>query len=674
MDTHPEVDTPRIRTAVLLGAAGAGKTTLAEAILAAGGERARGGILDRDPEEVDRGHTLSLGVGSVLWRDHRLNLLDTPGDPDAVGDAYPALHAADVAVLVVDAVAGWQAVHDEFWGACADLALPRIVVLNGLDRDRAAYQRHVDVLRERYGKPVAPVHMPIGVERDFDGVIDLLHGVAVRRVYDDPDRRSITVDIPEERRDQAARNREALVEAIVEVDDDLLARYLDGEVPPADDLAGCFADGIAREGFFPLLCASAALDVGARLLADFLVDECPSPAARREVDGPPSALVVKTRSDPFVGHVSVLHVRSGRLVGDEVVTDLRTGRTVRLHRLFALQGDQQVPVTSAAAGDVVAAAKLDDVRTGDVLAADGAPDVSVDVVVPVGFHRVAIATRSARDEDRLPGALQRLTEEDPSLRVETDGVTGQLVLVTYGPGHVQTAIDRLERRFGVAVDEVPLRLHYLETVTTAASGLGRHVKQTGGSGQYGIAQIEIAPLARGEGFRFVDETVGGVIPRQYIGSVEKGVRTAMERGIVAGYPCVDVAVRLVDGRSHRVDSSQVAFEMAGALAFRDAATQAGPVLLEPIAHVEVTVPDAHTGDVMGDLASRRSRIEGTRPARPGWTVVVASVPEAELLGYVGDLRGLTQGQGTVTVTHDHHAPVPDHVRPHGVEPAAGQDG
>lgn len=662
MDAHPEVDTPRIRTAVLVGATGAGKTTLAEAVLAAGGERVRDGILDSDPEEVERGHSLSLAVGSVLWRDHRINLLDTPGAADAVGDAYPALHAADVAVFVVDAVDGWQAVHDELWGACADLSLPRIVVLNGLDRDRAGYQRHVDVLRERYGKPLAPVHMPIGVERAFDGVIDLLHVTAVRRVYDDPGRRSVEVEVPEERREQVAQNREALVEAIVEVDDDLLARYLDGQVPSADELAACFADGIARCTFFPLLCTSATLDIGARLLADFLVEECPSADVLRDVDGPPSALVFKTRSDPFVGHVSVLSVRSGRVRGDEGVDNLRTGRSVRLHRLFALQGDQQIPVTGASAGDVVAAAKLDDVRTGDVLAAEGARAEPVDLAIPPGYHRAAIAARSSRDEDKLPGALQRLLEEDPSLQVETDPVSGQLVLIGYGPGHIQTALGRLARRFGVEVVEVPLQLHYLETITQTATGLGRHVKQTGGSGQYGIVQIELSPLPRGGGFSFVDETVGGVIPRQYIGSVEKGIRSAMERGVVAGYPCVDVAVRLVDGKSHRVDSSQVAFEMAGALAFQDAAAKAEPVLLEPIVRVEVTIPDAHTGDVMGDLASRRSRIEGTRPARPGWTVVAALAPEAELLGYVGDLRGLTQGQGTVTVTHDHHAPVPEHLR------------
>src|SRR5680860_217013 len=348
----------------------------------------------------------------------------------------------------------------------------------------------------------------------------------------------------------------------------------------------------------------------------------------------------------------------------------RTGRPVRLNRVFALQGQEQLPVTTVYAGDVLAAAKLDDVRTGDVLAAEGTRVEPVDLRIPRGYHRAAIAARSTRDDDRLPEALQRLLEEDPSLSAEADAATRQLVLTGYGPGHVQTALARLARRFGVDVEEVPLRLRYLETITAPATGHGRHVKQTGGSGQYGIAQVEVEPLPRGGGFEFIDEVVGGVIPRQYITSVEKGVRAAMERGVLAGYPCVDIRVRLVDGKSHRVDSSQVAFEMAGALAFRDAATNASPVMLEPVSRVEVTVPDAFTGDVMGDLSARRGRIEGTRQPRPGRTVITALVPEAELMSYTGDLRGLTSGQGTVTIVRDHHAPLPAHLRPATREPAA----
>jgi elongation factor G len=424
---------------------------------------------------------------------------------------------------------------------------------------------------------------------------------------------------------------------------------------------------VARGDFFPVLCGSPQLDIGTRLLADFLIEECPSLDERRDVDGPPSAVVFKTRSDPYVGHISLMRALSGSLRPDDTLANARSGQPVRLNRMFALQGSEQVPVTAVCAGDLVAAAKLDDVRTGDVLMADGASAAPIDLGVPQGYHRAAVATRSAKDEDRLPDALRRLREEDPSLGVEVDEATRQLILVGYGPGHVQTAITRLGRRYGVEIDEVPRRLRYRETITEPAQGRGRHVKQTGGSGQYGIAVIEVEPLPRGTGFEFTDEIVGGVIPRQYIGSVEKGVQLAMERGVLAGYPCVDVRVRLIDGKSHRVDSSQVAFEMAGAAAFRDAAHKAAPVLLEPIMRVEVTVPDAYTGDVMGDLSARRGRIEGTYQIPPARTAVSALVPEAELVTYVGDLRGLTQGQGVITMVHDHHAPLPSHLAPLGSE-------
>jgi elongation factor G len=657
MAARPEVPTGRVRTVVLLGASRTGKTALAEALLAIADERPRSGTFDTDPEELDRGYSLSTAIGSVTWRDHRINVIDTPGTPDAIGDAYPALHAADVGVFVVDAVDGWQAVHTELWDACEAIALPRVVFLSGLDRERARYQEHVDGLRARYGKPVAPVHYPMGIEDEFRGVVDLLHLVAVQRL----EGRRTESEIPAELRADAERNREALVEAIVEVDDELLVRYLDGDIPAAAEIAECFEHGVARCDFFPVLCGSAALDIGTRLLAEFVIEECPSLDERRDVTEPLSLMVFKTLSDPYVGHISMLRVLSGTLQPDDTVTNGRTGESIRLHRVFGLQGAEQVPIEGAAAGDLVAAAKLDDVRTGDVLSAAPTPASPIDLGIPRGHHRVAIAAQSTRDEDRLPEALQRLLEEDPSLTVVSEPETRQLVLTGYGPGHIQMALARLRRKFAVEVEEVPLRIRYLETIAAPAKGLGRHVKQTGGSGQYGIAEIELEPLPRGSGFVFEDRIVGGVIPRQYIPSVEKGIRAAMERGIVAGYPCIDVKVRLVDGKSHRVDSSQVAFEMAGSLAFRDAAAKAAPVLLEPICRVEVTVPDELTGDVMGDLSSRRGRIEGTAQTRPGRTTVSALVPEPELTTYTGDLRGLTSGQAALAVAYDHHAEVPAHL-------------
>jgi elongation factor G len=662
------VPAPRIRNVLVVGHGGTGKTTLAEALLELGGVGGgRGGILDFEPEEKEREHSLALGTAPVLWNDHKINLLDAPGTPDAVGDAYPAMRAADVAIFVVDASVGVQPQHDELWEACAALELPRIVFLNKLERENAAFQQHVDTLRARYGKPLAPVHMPVGVQAEFTGVIDLLHAKAV--VMQDGQRHEVPV--PDERREQAERNREALIEAIVEVDDALLERYLEGDVPEAKELETTFARGIASCGFFPVLCGSAAMGIGVRLLADFIVEECPSPEDRspvegadgssRAIDDPPAVLVAKTMSDPYVGRVNILRVVSGGLGADTTLAVARTGAQVRLHQLFMLTGKEQTPVDAVGAGDLVAVAKLDDVVTGDTLHAKDVPFAVPPVATPEPFHRVAVEPESTGDEDKLSTALQRLLEEDPALRVERDAETNQLVLRALGPTHVDVTVARMQRKFGVSVRQVPVRVGYRETLRAPGDGLGRHVKQTGGHGQYGIANIEVEPLPRGEGFEFEDRIVGGVIPNQFIPSVEKGIRETMARGVVAGYPVVDVKVRLVDGKHHSVDSSQVAFETAGSLAFRDAAENAGMVLLEPILDVEVTVPDDLTGDVMGDLSARRGRIQGTDQARPGYTTVRAHVPEAEMLGYVGELRSLSSGQGTVQMHYDHHEEVPANI-------------
>jgi elongation factor G len=668
IDATPTV---RIRNVVLLGHGGTGKTALAEALLAvAGATDGRGGTLDHEPEERDRGHSLSLGVSCFEWQDHTINLLDCPGGPDAIGDAYPAIRAADVAIFVVDATAGIQPQHDQLWAACDALDLPRIVLFNKLDGENAAYQANIDALRERYGKAIAPVHMPVGVQREFTGVIDLLHEVAVTLV----DGQRHRGEIPDDRREQAARNRESLVEAIVEVDDALLERYLEGDVPDAKELDAVFAQGIAGCRFFPVLCAAVDTRIGVRLLADFLVDECPSPADRRPdaSSQPCAAYVAKTLSDPYVGRINLLRVLQGEIKPDDHLIVGRTGADVRLHQLFKLRGKEQLPAGIAVTGDLIAVAKLDDVVTGDVLHAKDAPIEVEPLVLPEPFHRVAIEPETTSDEDKLSTALQRLTEEDPALRVERDAETHQVVLRTYGPGHVDVTIARMKRKFGVSIRQVPLRIPYRETLRGPGSGLGRHVKQSGGHGQYGIASIEVEPLPRGGGYEFEDRIVGGVIPNQFIPSVDKGVQEAMSHGVLAGYPVVDVKVRLVDGKHHSVDSSQVAFEIAGSLAFREAARAAGINLLEPILDVEVTVPDDLTGDVMGDLSSRRGRIQGTDQAAPGRTTVQAQVPQAEVSSYIAELRSLSSGTGTLAMTYSHHEEVPENIARKVVE-AAKQD-
>lgn len=655
MRTATSISTDHIRNIVLLGHGGTGKTTLAEALIGLGGrDVSRGGLLDNEPEERERGHTLSLGVGYTMWRDHLLNLLDAPGSDDAIGDAYPALVAADLAVFVVNAAAGVQPQHDRLWAACDKLALPRVIVLNQLDQRQANYQKTIDELRARYGKALAPTHMPIGTGEQFTGVIDLLQFVAVEKT---PEGRA-EHEVPDERREQAERNRDVLVEAIVERDDDLLMAYLEGETPAAHDLERVFANGIADDNFFPVLCASATAGIGVRWLADFVVNECPAPTAAGD---DLSVVVAKTQSDPYVGRINVLRVRSGTLHADDMLHVQRTGSKVRLHQLFRMLGDETEPVTEVVTGDIVAVAKLDDVRTGDVLDTDGTSPAAPDVAPPTPYYRVALQPVSAGDEDKLSSAVTRIAEEDPALRLERNAETNQLVASVYGPAHMTVVQSRLQRKFGVAVEAVPVRIAYRETVTGTAEGLGRHVKQSGGHGQYGIANVRVEPAERGAGFTFVDRIVGGVIPRQFISSVEKGITDALGTGVLAGYPVVDVVVTLYDGKHHSVDSSDMAFQTAGALAFRNAAATAGLVLLEPIDEVRVEVPDALTGDVMGDLSARRGRIQGSGRAGTDHAVVVAHVPRAELLRYPADLRSLTSGAGSLEVMPSHYEQVPDHV-------------
>ncbi len=647
--------TERIRNVLLVGHGGTGKTTLAEALIALGGtDNSRGSLLDSEPEERERGSSLSLGVGWVRWRDHHINVLDAPGGDDAIGDAYPALAAADVALFVVNAAAGVQPQHDRLWAACDELNLPRIVVLNQMDQQQANYQAAVDGLRERCGNALAPVHMPLGVGAELSGVIDLLQFVAVEKTAQGRAER----DVPEERRAQADRNREFLVEAIVEHDDEMLLAYLEGETPSSAELGKVFAAGIASGGFFPVLCTSATAGIGVKLLADFLVAEAPSPRSSGEQT---AALVVKTQSDPYVGRINILRLLGGTLHADDVLRVQRTGDKVRLHQLFRLQGGDNDPVTAAAAGDIVAVAKLDDVRTNDVIDVDGSTPMPQVASPPEPYYRLALHPASSGDEDKMSSALARMAEEDPALRIVRDTETNQLVASVYGPTHMAVVQSRLQRKFGVSVEAGPVRIAYRETVRTSAEGIGKHVKQSGGHGQYGIAHVRVEPAERGAGFTFHDNIVGGVVPRQFIGSVERGIVDAMASGVLAGYPVVDVDVTLFDGKHHSVDSSDMAFQVAGSLAFRAAANNAGLVLLEPIDEVRVDVPDALMGDVMGDLSSRRGRIQGSGRGGPTTAVVVAHVPRAELLRYAADLRSLTSGAGGLEVRPSHYEQVPEHI-------------
>jgi elongation factor G len=657
------VPTERIRNVVVLGHTGTGKSTVVEAMLAMVGHGAHGKgcpTVDHEPEERDRGHSLSLALVSFEYDGHKLNILDAPGGAEVLGDAYPALLAADTALFVVDATVGVQPQHEELWRVCERRGIPRVVFLNKLDLERAQYQETVDDLRMRYGKPLAPVQMPLGIHEEFDGVIDLLHMDAVELI----DGERVHEPIPEPRRPQAQANREALIEAVVENDDELLERYLEGEEPSLEEVAELFAHGVAEGGFFPVLCGSADKDIGIDLLLQFIVEECPSPAEAAHPlphDGPTVAYVAKTFSDQYVGRINLLRILSGGLRTDDQLIVGRTGASQRLHQLFSLRGREQLPVTGADAGDIVAVAKLDDVETGDVLSADGS-EVELDVPEPPeGFHRVVLHPVSVADDDKLSTAVQRIRQEDPAIRLELDPEAHTRILTFQGPGHVDITVDRLTRKHGVRVEVEPAPIAYRESIRRPATAIGRHVKQSGGHGQFGVAHLEVRPLPRGEGFAFEDAIVGGAIPSQWISSVEKGALEAMRQGPLGGNPVVDVAVRLFDGKFHSVDSSDAAFQMAGILAMRAALAEADPVLLEPVIEVELTVPDELTGAVMSDLAGRRGRILGSEAAGPGRARVDAHVPEVELLNFAAEFRALTSGRGEVVRRYDHHEEVPDDV-------------
>lgn len=664
------VPTERIRNVLVLGHTGVGKSTLVEAMLrvagACSGPLEGCPTVDADAEERDRGHSLSLAVASFTFDGHTFNVLDAPGGAEALGDAWPASRAADVALLVVDATAGLQPQHLEFWDLCEEAGLPRIVFLNKLDLDRARYAERVAELRAAWGDHLAPVQLPLDHHERLEGVIDVVHEVAI----EEHDGLHVTTALPEDRRLEVDHDHEALVESVIEHDDALLTRYLEGEQPSDAEVEGQLATDIASGVLVPVLCGAAVHDVGVQPLLRFLVDEGPAP---RPLDPPVDgtvACVVKTLTDPYVGRVSVLRVLSGQLAGDDELVVRRTGETVRTHQLARLLGRQQAPVDGVAAGDVVAVAKLGEVRTGDVLASAG---VDVEVAVPdapMGFHRVVLEPASTSDDAKLSAALDRLMQEDPGIRLTIDVGSGARVLSFLGPTHVDVTVARLTRAHGVAVAVHPAPVAYRETIRRPAQGTGRHVKQSGGHGQYGIVTIEILPQPRDAGFAFANDTVGGVVPHQYVGAVEKGVREAMETGPLGGFPVVDVAVRLLDGKAHSVDSSDAAFRMAGILAFRAAVAQADPVLLEPVAAVLARVPDDLTGAVLSDLAARRGRILGTTSTGDHWTVIEAHVPEAELAIFSAEFRALTSGRGRVEIHPDHHDEVPDAVAARVVTPPA----
>ena len=670
----------KIRNVALVGHGGAGKTSLAEALLFCSGAINRQGRVedgntttDFDPEEIRRGISLSLALAPFEHDGFKVNLLDAPGYADFVPDVHAALRVADLAVLVVSAVEGPEVGTDIAWGIAEDLGLPRMFFVTKLDRERASFDRTLEQLRERYGGGVAPLELPVGEESAFKGVADLLSDTAYLYTSGGKGAQS---PIPPELADREHEVRDALVEGIVVADDGLMERYLEGETIDAKELRETLSKGVCEGAVFPVACGAATKLIGIDRLAALICELGPSPLdrppvvvqagggtteVRPDASGQPLALVYRTLADPYVGKVSFFRVLSGTVRPDVQLTNPRTHADERLHSLFTMRGKEQDPVPEVPAGDLGAVAKLASTSTGDTLAPKGTPVVVPPIEPPTPVLSVAIRPKSKGDEDKLMTGLHRLQEEDLALQVRRDDETHQTLLSAMGETHLSLVIDKLQRKFGVEVEQEEVRVPYRETITGTAEAEGKHKKQTGGHGQFGVAFVRVEPLERGAGFEFVDQIVGGAIPRQFIPAVEKGVVEAMQSGGVHGYPVVDVRVTLFDGKFHPVDSSELSFKLAGSLGFREAMSKAGPVMLEPISVLEVTVPSQFQGDVMGDLNSRRGRVQGTEAVGRGEQLITALVPTSEILRYSIDLRSLTGGRGRFSVRHSHYDLVPPHL-------------
>ncbi len=669
-----------IRNVLLVGHGGAGKTSLLEAMLFTSGAITRMGtvedgntVSDHDPDEQKRGISVSLSMAPVVWKDTKINVLDAPGYADFVGDLRSAVRAVDAVIVVVSAVDGVEVQTEYAWELAVDEGLPRAIFVNKLDRERADFEATVEQLVASFGNQVAPVELPIGQEHEFAGIADLLHEKADR--YPDGPIAEES-DWPDDLHAMADPAREKLIEAVAESDDALIEKYLEEGTLPEEDIVHGAKDGFARARLAPVIVGSATGAMGIDRLLDLIVEEFPSPLERAPVlvqsqkegggdverssdaDGPLTAFVFKTLSDPFVGHITMFRVFSGRVRPDSSVHDASQGTDERVGQLFTLVGKEHDSVPEVAAGDIGAVAKLQHAHTGDTFSTKDHPVNLAPVEIPEPLLAYAIRPRTKGDEDKLASGIARLREEDPSFRVLRNDETHETVIYGMGEAHLGVQIERLHRKFGVEVDHAPAKIAYRETLRKPAKGRGRHVKQTGGHGQYAICDIEVEPLPRGEGFVYDDKIFGGAVPHQFIPSIEKGIVRTMSEGVLSGNPMVDVKVTLVDGKFHPVDSSDMAFQIAGSLAIKEAAEAAGIALLEPIVQLSVVVPDAYTGDIMGDLNSKRGKIQGMEQIGGGKQRVNALVPQAEVARYVIDLRSMTGGRGAFTMAFSHYEEMP----------------
>ena len=662
----------RIRNVGLFGHGGAGKTAVAEALLFNAGQITRIGtveagntVMDYEPEEIDRQNSLGLGIASFEHNGFRVNLIDTPGYADFIGDAFAALRAVDLAIFVVSAVDGVEVQTEILWEAARREGIARAVFVNKLDRDRASFSRTVDQLTEVFGKRIAPVQIPIGEEQALAGIVRLVSGQAF--AYSRDGSKGSPIDLPAEVEEYFEDTRLALVETVVETDDDLLEAYFEGEEPEPAKMVEVIHDGMVAGEIFPVLAGSAGALVGIDTLAEFVVDFAPSPLERpmpptlagdlvADPGGSVAAYVFKTSGDQYVGRVNTFRVFSGSFTPDTMM-EKPDGSKLKMANLFAMQGKDHSPLGSVTAGSIASVAKLDALRVGDTLRSAGSDVEIVPVEVPLPVHEVTVSPRSTQDEDKLSTALSRAQEEDPTIKVDRRAETKETVLAGLGEAHVAVTLARVSRRFGVELDVGVPRIPYRETIQGRANVEGKHKKQSGGRGQFGVAYVKFEPNTRGEGYEFVDQIKGGSIPRNLIPAVDKGIRQALERGILAGYPVIDVRATVHDGKFHSVDSDELSFRMAGIMAVRSATPQLRATILEPIAVVTVRVPEDYMGDVLGDINAKRGRILGM-DADGRSRVLTAEVPMAEMQRYSVDLRSMTGGRGSFEIEFSHYEQAP----------------
>ena len=673
-------DAASIRNVTIAGHSGAGKTQLTAAILSDAGMVNRFGrvddgttVTDFDEEEVARKHTLAASLAYAEWNKHKINLVDTPGFGNFLSDTLAAMRVCDAAAVVVDAVSGVEVQTEKVWEAAEQFGLPRLVVVNRLDRERASLSRTLESLTTAFGRFVIPVQMPIGEEKAFRGVVDLV-GMKAYVFETDGSGKMKEDAVPSAMADEAKAARDALIEVVAEADDSLMEKFFEAGTLTQEELVQGLRTAVLGRKVFPLFCTSSILNIGIQPLLDALIAYVPAPSERpmtgtkggQAVEvlaadgGPYAAFVWKTVADPFAGRISMFRVMSGSLKADTTVYNLTKETPERLGHLSLMQGKTQTDVPEIKAGDIGAVAKLKETVTNDTLTDKGGVAFTP-MTFPEPVLSYAIEPKSRGDEDKISSSLQRLQEEDPTIRSSRDAQTKELLLSGQGQLHIEVTVAKLKRRFGVEVNLKPPKIPYRETITAATDAHGRHKKQTGGHGQFGDCSIRMEPLPRGSDFQFEDDIFGGAIPHTFRPAVEKGIQDTRMRGYLAGYPVVDFKVTLTDGKYHDVDSNELSFKMAGRLAFKDAMTRCKPTILEPIMNVEVYAPSDFAGDLMGDLNGRRGRIAGM-DTRGGMTVIKAQVPMSEMLTYEQQLTSATGGRGSYHMEYSHYEEVPSHIQ------------